>query len=217
MAQDITGKRFGKLIALRFDHSERNNKTTRQFWLFQCDCGKLKVMRKDVVTSGHNISCGCEHEKIIKATIERKTKHGLHKTTLYKKWKSIKGRCLYNAKDKRQKNYKNRNIIMCQEWQDDFLNFYNWALANGFEEGLTIDRINNDGNYEPSNCRWVDMKHQGRNRRTNKFITFQNETHCLSEWAEKIGISRNTLLNRLKSGWNIERALTEPRNEKYVR
>jgi hypothetical protein len=138
---------------------------------------------------------------------ERNTTHGKSGTTLYSIWKAMRKRCSNpNAPDFH--NYGGRGIRVCEEW-NDFEVFEKWALQNGFSEGLTIERLDVNGNYEPINCEWITRAAQARNTRYNDNITFNGETHCLSEWAEILGINRTTLWSRLYNhGWNIERALT---------
>jgi len=104
-------------------------------------------------------------------------------------------------------NYGGRGIKICDEW-DSYEAFRDWSLANGYEEGLSIDRIDNDGNYEPSNCRWVDAKTQGNNRRSNNNLTYNGDTHTIKEWSEITGINWSTIKERLKQGWTVERALS---------
>ena len=137
-----------------------------------------------------------------------KIKHLKCNTKLYFVYHKIKDRC-YNPNEKGYKNYGGRGIAMCQEWQDDFMNFYNWAIENGYKEGLSIDRINNNGNYEPSNCRWATREIQNKNKRSNRYITFNGETKTLTDWSLSLGFSDDTVRRRLKDGWSIERALTE--------
>lgn len=136
-------------------------------------------------------------------------KHGLRHTRIYGIWLQMKNRC-YNTNTERFKDYGGRGISICEEWRNDFKSFYNWSMSNGYKEGLTIDRINNDGNYEPKNCRWVEIKIQNRNARSNHLITYKNETRCISEWVEITGISRSVITNRLKYGWDIERIFSIP-------
>ena len=112
------------------------------------------------------------------------------------------------------KYYGARGITVCDEWSD-FRIFQKWALEHGYSEGLTIDRIDNDKGYSPENCRWVDRFVQARNTRAAHIIEYNGESMTLREWAERIGMSENTLSNRIFSGWPIERALTEPVNEKF--
>lgn len=108
-------------------------------------------------------------------------KHGFCGTKIYKKWEDMKSRC-NNPNNKRYKDYGGRGIKICNEWLSDFMNFYNWAINNGYKEGLSIERINNDGNYEPSNCKWITRAEQMRNTRNCHYIEYKGETHCISEW-----------------------------------
>ena len=121
----------------------------------------------------------------------------------------MKKRCI-NSSDRLFKYYGGRRITICEEWKNDFQAFYDWAMANGYKDDLTIDRIDVNGNYEPSNCRWANSKLQARNMRNNNFVTYKGETHCLSEWAELYNISYKTFWKRLKKGWEFEKALLTP-------
>lgn len=136
-------------------------------------------------------------------------KHGKKNTRLYRIWLQMKNRC-FNIRTNRYKDYGGRGITICDEWKNDFTKFYDWSILNGYQKNLTIDRINNDGNYEPSNCRWVTVKIQNRNSRSNHLITFDNETHTLIEWCEIKGLTKAALQNRLRYGWSIEKSLTTP-------
>lgn len=118
----------------------------------------------------------------------------------------MKQRC-DNPKAISYKRYGARGISVCEEWQE-FKPFYDWAMANGYQENLTIDRIDNDGNYEPSNCRWATNKEQQNHTSYNRLYTYKGETLTIAQWAEKAGISRNMLYKRLLRGWSIEKALT---------
>ena len=136
-------------------------------------------------------------------------KHGKSKTRLYHVWCSMRGRC-YRESDTNYKYYGKLGITVCDEWKD-FMSFYEWAISNGYQEGLTLDRINVNGNYEPSNCRWTTMTTQERNRSNNSLLTFNGESKCISEWAEITGIPRNVISARIhKCKWDVERALTTP-------
>ena len=133
-------------------------------------------------------------------------KHNLSKTKLFKVWCGMKDRTL-NKNDKHYKNYGNRGIKICNEWLEDFKCFYDWALNNGYKEGLTIDRINVNGNYEPNNCRWITWKEQQNNRTNNHYITYKGETHTMKQWSELLGIKYTTLSMRLnKYNWSVEKA-----------
>lgn len=139
----------------------------------------------------------------------KRTYHGKKHTRLYNIWCNMKSRC-YNPNNKDYADYGSRGIIVCSEWLNNFMAFYNWAMSHGYNETLEIERINNDGNYEPSNCRWATRTEQNSNTRRNHFITFNNETHTMKEWAKIKNIPYTTLASRLNIlHWSIEKALTE--------
>lgn len=120
----------------------------------------------------------------------------------------MKKRC-YNPNPKNRKVYYDRNIKLCEEWKSDFIPFYRWAIENGYSDELTIDRIDNEDGYSPSNCRWVTQTEQQRNRRNNHIISYKGEEHCLSEWCEILHLKYSTLETRInKLHWDIERAFT---------
>lgn len=129
--------------------------------------------------------------------------HGGNKTRLYSIWCAMRERCK-NPNNKRFERYGGRGITVCEEWNNDFAAFRDWALGNGYAEGLTIDRIDNDGRYEPNNCRWVDRKTQNRNYSRNHFVTYLGRTQCVADWADEFGINRTTVLFRLKTGKPLE-------------
>lgn len=199
--EDLTGQKFG-----RFTVIERTpNKCKRTMWLCECDCiDKTKcIVSATNLKSGHSKSCGCiEREK------SNNRKHGMTRTRIYAEWQGMKQRCSNKNADS-YRFYGARGIAVCAEWQE-FEPFYNWALNNGYKEHLTLDRINCNGNYEPSNCRWITMKAQQRNRRSNHNLTYNGETHTIAEWAEITGINQGTITRRINVlNWSIERALTE--------
>lgn len=196
---NITGKKYNYLTAIRFDHY---NKRKDPYWLFKCACGNEKVLRKSKVVNNETKSCGC----LARAFADKLIRHNKSRTKLYKIHIGMKQRC-YNKKAANYHNYGGRGITMCDAWKTDFMSFYTWAIENGYKEGLTIDRIDNNGNYCPENCRWATDLEQHRNTRNNRLITYNNETHCLAEWAELFGIRSNTLRQRLRWGWPIEEAL----------
>lgn len=147
--------------------------------------------------------------------------HKLSQTDLYWVWAQIKSRCLRKT-DKSYKNYGGRGISICNEWKNSFISFYNWSVQNGYTENkctksgrniLSIDRIDNDGDYCPQNCRWVNDKKQSRNRRSNRYFEYNNQKLCLSDWAKKMGMHEATLRTRLNKGWSLERALNTPPNQ----
>lgn len=136
-------------------------------------------------------------------------KHGLYKSRLYGIWSNMKTRCFCTTY-KLYAYYGARGITVCEEWRNNFKAFYDWSISHGYADNLTIDRIDNNGNYEPNNCRWVDMATQCRNKSSNHFLTYNGKTQTLKDWAGEIGIYRQTLERRLKRGWSVEKALTTP-------
>ena len=133
-------------------------------------------------------------------------KHGQAGTKLYKRWADMRHRC-NNPNHKCYKDYGARGIKVCTEWNASFVAFYEWAQANGYDESLTLDRIDNDGNYEPNNCRWISMTEQCNNRRSSRYLEYQGKTMTISQWAEYRGIADGVLRNRLKLNWPIGEAL----------
>lgn len=136
--------------------------------------------------------------------------HGKRRTRLYSTWTGMKTRCT-NKNCAKYKNYGGRGIKICDEWLNNFQSFYDWAMENGYRDDLSIDRINNDGNYEPSNCRWIKMEEQASNKTTNHLIAYNGKTDTISGWARELGVSRCLLKDRIcRYGWSVERALTTP-------
>lgn len=141
---------------------------------------------------------------------------GRKNTRLYSIYNNMKTRC-YNAKSQFYYRYGGRGITICEEWKNDFQVFYEWAMINGYSDGLTIDRIDNNGNYEPDNCRWVDKRTQAVNKCTNHLVTIEGVTKSLKEWSEIFCINYQTVQDRLKRGWSEEKALKSPVQTKFRR
>lgn len=207
---DITGQRFGRLVAL--EKVATTGSTTNACWRCVCDCGKEAVVKGVLLRKGEVRSCGC-----YKADLNRQqlTKHGKCNTRLAHIWYQMKERC-YCKTSTNYKNYGGRGISVCNEWLQDFQAFYDWAMANGYSDDLTIDRINNDGNYEPSNCRWVNAKIQAENRRSSKEFCVGGIKFLISQSQELFGINPKTVWNRLYKGWDIERAVKEPVSQAHA-
>lgn len=194
--EDLVGQRFGKLLVLKKVPHEGYS----SYYLCKCDCGKEKVIRGSHLKTGKIRSCTCLRNNMI-------TKHGLTNTRLHRLWRGIKNRCL-NEKNPEYCYYGGRGITICQEWLDKdngFINFYNWAMNNGYQDNLTIDRIDVDGDYEPSNCRWANREEQANNTRRNHFIEFNGEQYTLSQFAKKYNVNKKTLEYRVKHNLDLIR------------
>ena len=155
---DLTGQRFGRLTVEKRAGTSQNGNV---LWACKCDCGNITVVKGYSLKNSITRSCGC---LIAESTKDRNTTHGLRKTRLYRIWANMKDRCL-NSNAPGYLYYGGRGITICDEWKNDFLQFYDWAMANGYADDLSIDRIDNDKGYNPDNCRWATHSEQMRNRR----------------------------------------------------
>lgn len=200
---DITGKKYNRLTVIK---RLENSKDGSPRWLCKCDCGNYtKVLGKNLKNNSVK-SCGC----LIIENNKEHSKHNLCDTRLYSIWQNILNRCR-NKKLKSYKNYGARGIKVCKEWEKDFINFYNWAMANGYKDNLTIERINVNGNYEPNNCKWISIKKQSYNKRNSLRFTINNETKCLAELCKEHNLNYVTIYNRIfKSKMDILTALSKP-------
>jgi len=204
---DLSGERFGRLTVTGVAEStvEPSGKAVRM-WRCRCDCGNEITVAGHSLKKGNTKSCGCYKKE--KAATSMK-KHGKSKDRLYRIWSSMKSRC-QNKKLSTYRYYGGRGVTVCDEWRT-FEAFYEWAMANDYKDGLTIDRKDNNGNYEPSNCRWATVKQQSNNRRSNHYITHDGKTMSLTDWAEEKRIPRRTLQNRINTlKWSAKKALTTP-------
>lgn len=199
----MVGKRFGRLTVLEATDKRISGDIV---WKCRCDCGNITTVATcNLEAKVHRtVSCGCMR-------VERVTKHNLSEEKIYKRLVAIKGRCK-NPNDKKYPIYGGRGITLCEEWDGEhgYENFYKWSIEHGYQDGLTIDRIDNDGGYSPDNCRWTTRTVQMNNRRVNRFVTIDGETHSLTEWSRIKGINIGTVRNRLKRGWSEYDALMKP-------
>lgn len=197
---DLTGQRFERLVVLGYSHFSAS---MGRMWKCECNCGNVTVVSGRNLRSGTSKSCGCYRKEVAskKASI-----HNMKGTRIYSIWQCMKRRC-YDKNGDHFLYYGGRGITVCDEWVDNFVSFYEWAMSNGYNNLLTIDRKDVNGNYEPSNCRWVSQVVQQRNRTNNKMINYNGQTMCLAEWSEKTGLSSKTIQFRLSRGWPVERAL----------
>lgn len=194
--KDISGQKFGRLLALW--PAGRSGKEEKIFWSCQCDCGNIVLATCDSLRRKNTKSCGCYRDELI-VTLSRT--HGQssqkHKASEYRTWINMKTRC-YNDKYPEYFLYGGRNIALCDRWRDSFENFYaDMGPKPEPKRKYSIDRINNNGNYEPGNCRWATSREQNNNRRSNRLITYQNRTQTLSQWAEELNIDIKILWNYL--------------------
>lgn len=200
--KNLIGQKFSRLLVVE---RAENNKFNQVQWLCKCDCGNTKIAKAQSLVSGECKSCGCLKKEQDFINII-KVKHRKCNTRLYNIWRDMKWRC-NSPKSKRHKFYYDKGIKVCQEWQEDFMNFYDWAMANGYKDNLTLDRINNNGNYEPKNCRWATITEQNNNQSNNIRIKYNESEYTLSELSKIYNIKRATLYDRIKRGWTIDEAL----------
>lgn len=207
-AEDLTRQRFGKVMVLS---RVANNKHGRAVWLCKCDCGNEKEILAANLKSGRTTSCGCYSRGL-----KRKTgTHGMTNTRIFHEWQSMLQRC-NNPNNQRYGDYGGRGIKVCDEWIDDFVSFYEWSIDNGYDEILTLDRKDVDGDYSPDNCRWVTNFEQQSNKRNNRVIECNGEKHILNEWARITRLNAQTIAWRIDRGWGVEEALYTPSRKQKV-
>ena len=194
--KNLLGERFGRLTVI----GKAENANEHVMWTCQCDCGSMSKVSSQSLRSGNSSSCGCIRKEML---VGRITKHGQarerDRNPIYTCWAGMKARC-FNSNELAYKNYGGRGITVCNEWLN-FEPFYRWAISSGYKHGLEIDRINNNGNYEPSNCRWVTDNENRLNTRRNRLITINNETKPVTIWSQESGITRGTIYSRIRYGW----------------
>lgn len=201
---DLTGMTFGRLRVIEFAGIAKNRKA---IWKCECSCENHTIITVQGANlrNGNTQSCGCLHKERF-----NRYSHGQTNTKLYGVWNGIKNRCL-NPNHKSYKNYGGRGIKLCEQWLD-FSNFYEWALNNGYKEGLSIERENVNGDYEPSNCHWATAKEQANNTRANHFIEYNEKIKTIQQWEDETGLP---IGQRLSYGWTIEQAIETPLNNNF--
>lgn len=201
VVKDLSGERFGKLTVVKYAGSQKH----RAMFECVCDCGEKCIKAGQLLSAGKTRSCGCLASKNTDQTT-----HGQSKTHLYGVWCTMKSRC-HNPNSSQYKNYGARGIKVCEEWMHDFSAFQAWAMSNGYAEGLTIDRIDVNGDYSPDNCRWTSMKAQNNNRGNNRLFTYKGQIKTLHELADEYGVKYTTLWMRInRYNWTLEKALETP-------
>jgi len=210
--RDISGQRFGRLTALEFAGYKQYTRERKRMWKCRCDCGKEVTVAYMYLTGGGTKSCGClvgQHKRTHGATIGGKM------SPEFRVWSAMHSRC-ENPRNKGYKDYGGRGIKVCERWAS----FENFLADMGPRPSLahSIDRYpNNDGDYEPHNCRWATMREQSNNRRSSRTLTFHDETLTLAEWERRAGLSSGVLHRRLHWGWTVEEALTVENGRKVRR
>ena len=195
---DLTGQRFGRLTVIELDPTKETRHT---YWICECDCGNIKSARADSLKKGAIKSCGCMKKEQDRINLTKHHSHKMSDTRIYNEWQGMLDRC-FNRNNNRWARYGGRGITVCDDWKSDFQSFYKWAIANGYQDDLTIDRIDNDGDYCPDNCRWATCKEQARNRSTNIDITIGNSTRTLMEWCEIFQLNYKAIYRRYKRNGN---------------
>lgn len=207
---DIQGQKFGRLTVIEKAGPSDNHGI---LWRCKCDCGNICEVRSNYLRNGQTRSCGCLRSEASTAKAirmgELNVKHGQcrrgQKNPLFNVWHTMRARCKY-PNHISYHNYGARGITVCDEWQE-FESFYEWAMANGYKKGLEIDRIDCEGNYEPSNCRFTTRLENSRNKRNTTYLTAHGERRPLVEWAEFLNVNMRTIRSRLNRGWSEEEAL----------
>lgn len=187
MYEEYLNKKYNEWTVVSFSHKDKYN---HPFFNCICSCGNKNTIDIFSLKYGKSKSCKkCSAKK-------RKNKHNLSYSRIYRIYNHIKQRC-NNKQDSAYKNYGGRGIKICKEWEDNFINFYNWSIANGYEENLSIDRIDNNENYCPQNCRWVDMETQQNNKRNNHIITYNNKEYTISNFCKKFNLNERLVRQRI--------------------
>lgn len=195
--EELINKKYGRLVIISYDTKKGN----KHYVNCKCDCGNTKSIRFSRLKSGETKSCGCIRlENLEKLRhLNNLNRHGKSKDKLYSVYSSIKYRC-YNVNANNYKHYGGKGVKVCDEWLNDFMKFYNWSHNNGYREGLSIDRIDVNGDYEPSNCRWADSTTQSNNKCNTIYLTYNNKTQSLSAWAKELSIPYGTAYSRFSRG-----------------
>ena len=198
----MSGMRFSKLTVLYRSADRGRGKKPITKWVCQCDCGNLSTVRTACLLNGHKSSCGCRHKK-----------HGYsHRERLYSVWENMRRRC-FDRRNKRWNNYGGRGIRVCSEW-NDYRVFREWALSHGYHEGLTIDRVDVNGDYSPENCRFADAKTQANNTTRNRYIEYNGTMYTMAQLADHLGLSYASLQHRIERGWSMERISSQPQRRR---
>jgi hypothetical protein len=205
MMKDIIGLKFGRLTVKSLVEKTKKYGKNWEIYLCVCECGNEKIISRNSLFSKAVNSCGCLQRDAVREIGIRNQKHGKTPKKLYRVWEGMHERCR-DIKHISYPRYGGRGITVCPEWKD-YTVFRDWSLKNGDKEGVSIDRIDNNRNYEPSNCRWVELSIQSHNKRSNRYININGETLTYSEWEKKLGLTRGIINSRISAGWTEEEAV----------
>ena len=201
---DLTGQRFGRLTVNKRAPKKYNSK--QAFWECTCDCGKIVIVPGGELRSGHTKSCGCYKTDLI---VQQGTSHGLSHSRIYSIWSDMKRR-IFNSNHQYYRLYGGKGLSMDEKWVNDFQEFYNWSMDNGYSDDLTIDRIDNNKGYYPYNCRWTTTVVQANNTSRNHYIEINGETRTLAEWCKFYNRNYDMVRNRISLGWDKDRWFIPP-------
>ena len=208
---NLTGQRFGMLTVVGYGDAKRGG---RNLWTCVCDCGNTCHVDSYSLRFGDTVSCGCKRRTHNVLAHKAQTRHGMSKTRLYKTWQHMLRRCDKNSNAPEYRRYRELGISVCDEWKNCFEAFRDWATETGYQDDLTIDRIDVYGDYEPANCRWATMKQQLNNTRANVRYTWNGETHTAQEWSDITGIPAQRIRYRIRAGWPKENIFDSENHQK---
>lgn len=210
-AIDIAGQQFGRLTVIEFSHSKNG-----AHWKCRCKCGNVTIVRASILRNGTTSSCGCGSREVALKNFsdarERRKVGFPYSIKMKDMYRNMFKRC-YDPSNKRYANYGGRGIKICEEWLVNQRVFYKWVSENGYEPGLTIDRIDVNGNYQPSNCRFATMIVQQNNTTRNRRLTWSGRTLTVAEWSRELGVASKAIQHRVDRGWDVERIFTQPYRE----
>lgn len=205
----MTGLQFGDLKVIAFDQMKKEN----AYWRCLCACGRETTVRGTSLRTGTTKSCGCGSRRAALNNLEKRAREAQSRGVIRRQWKDLyrnmRNRC-ENPSDKRFENYGGRGIKVCDEWKNSRRKFYDWVRSAGWQPGLSIDRIDVDGDYCPENCRFVDMFVQQNNTTRNRWLTWEGRTQTVAQWARELNVRPHALQHRVDRNWTIDRIFLQP-------
>ena len=213
---DLKGQRFGRLTVIKFHHSDEKDR----YWECKCDCGNIILCTTRRLRSNNTKSCGCLQKETASKNSKESAKYGGESSSQYQRlfriYRAMIHRC-YNKNDSCYNYYGGRGVSVCDEWKNDYFTFKKWALDNGYNDKLTIDRLDHNGNYEPNNCKWATWTEQQNNKSNNKYLTYKGETKTLAQWCRELNLNYARTKARLNTcDISVEDAFELPKYKKTV-